>query len=203
MNTQAPSPSSPSKALLWAPCSRRDRFPQNREREGFGNNSVNDAFVTTCERHCCERRLNHGKQHVKRHSRPGPATLTHKDRCGDVVFMTLVANGGLASLGLTPGGLGRCQFQQRCAPSQCYLVASRLLREVRRATNWTREVNPPQCLLKWSEQDDRPLLRPQPETETPCPTLHGVRELAKKNMPNTITFIPHLTRNMQYFTLLN
>ena len=44
-------------------------------------------------------------------------------------------------------------------------------------------------------QDNTPLQRPLPGDEAPWPTLERLRELATKNMPNAITFIPHRVRN--------
>ena len=45
------------------------------------------------------------------------------------------------------------------------------------------------------DQDNTPLQRPLPGDEASWPTLERRRELAKKNMPNTITFIPQRKRD--------
>ena len=76
---------------------------------------------------------------------------------------------------------------------------------VRRATIWRREENPPRCLVssctlrpkkpEMPDQDSTPLPRPLPRNEAPWPILERLRELANKNISNTITFIPHKMRN--------
>ena len=46
------------------------------------------------------------------------------------------------------------------------------------------------------DQDNTPLPRPLRESEASGPTLESLRELARKLLPNTITFIPQRMRTM-------